>query len=267
MCDYFQYTRAAYYKSLKEQESACFSESLVIGMVHRERRLQPRLGVKKLYWILGDDLHQVLPHLGRDKFFSLLRRYDLLVERKRQYRKTTHSYHHLHKYCNLIKDLPVSGPNQVWVCDITYLRTENGFVYLSLLTDRYSRKIVGWSLSESLSIEGSVEALKKALKANPHHQSLIHHSDRGVQYCSHDYVKILNKCGISISMTEDNHCYENALAERVNGILKDEYLLDATFRDLAHARRACGEAIVLYNTRRPHWSLKLKTPEEVHHAA
>ena len=167
----------------------------------------------------------------------------------------------------MIKDLLVSRPNQVWVCDITYLRTEKGFVYLSLLTDRYSRKIVGWCLSKSLSIEGSVDALKKALKANPHHHSLIHHSDRGVQYCSHAYVKILNRYGISISMTEENHCYENAMAERVNGILKDEYLLDATFRDFAHAKRACREAIELYNTRRPHWSLKLKTPEEVHKAA
>jgi transposase InsO family protein len=267
MCDYFQYTRAAYYKSVQEQEKDSFSESLILDMIHRERHLQPRLGGKKLYWILCSEIHQIAPHLGRDKFFDLLRKYDMLVERKRQYHKTTHSYHHFHKYGNLIKELSVSRPNQVWASDITYLRTEKGFVYLSLLTDMYSRKIVGWSLSESLSIEGCVSALKTALKENPLQDSLIHHSDRGVQYCSHDYVKTLNKNKIKISMTEENHCYENAMAERVNGILKDEYLLDGIFRDFAHAKKSCQQAIELYNNYRPHWALKLKTPQQVHDAA
>jgi transposase InsO family protein len=224
MCSYFQYTRAAYYKSQKERASACLSEDMILAMVQGERRLQPRLGVRKLYWLLGNDIHRFAPHFGRDKFFALLREHDLLVERKCQYCKTTHSYHHFHKYSNLIRDLTPTRPNQVWASDITYLRTEKGFVYLSLLTDMYSRKIVGWSVSESLSIEGCVTSLKKALRENPVRQSLIHHSDRGVQYCSHDYVKLLNKNKIGISMTEENHCYENAMAERVNGILKDEYL-------------------------------------------
>jgi transposase InsO family protein len=267
MCRYFHYTRSAYYKSIKERESACLSEDMILELVHVERRLQPRLGCRKLYWILGNDIHRLVPHFGRDKFFALLRAHDLLVERKRQYSKTTHSYHHFHRYGNLIRDLILSRPNQVWASDITYLRTDKGFVYLSLLTDMYSRKIVGWSLSESLSIEGCVASLKKALRENPVHQPLIHHSDRGVQYCSHDYVKILHKNKIAISMTEENHCYENAMAERVNGILKDEYLLDMTFKDFTHAKKACAEAIVLYNTRRPHWSLKFKTPQQVHHAA
>jgi putative transposase len=167
----------------------------------------------------------------------------------------------------LIKESVPVRPNQVWASDITYLRTEKGFVYLSLMTDMYSRKIVGWSLSESLSIEGSVETLKKALRENSVQKGLIHHSDRGVQYCSYDYVNILKKNKIAISMTEENHCYENAMAERVNGILKDEYLLDGTFRDFAHAKKACREAVMLYNTRRPHWSLDLKTPDRVHRAA
>jgi transposase InsO family protein len=189
------------------------------------------------------------------------------VERKRQYQKTTHSYHHFHKYGNKIKALNIVRPNHVWASDITYLRTEQGFVYLSLLTDMYSRKIVGWSVSGSLSIEGSLDALNRSLKANPVRQPLIHHSDRGVQYCCHDYVKKLKKHHIEISMTEENHCYENGLAERVNGILKDEYLLDRTFKDLAHAQKACQEAVILYNTRRPHWALKFKTPEQVHRTA
>ncbi|MCL2132219.1 MAG: IS3 family transposase, partial [Lentimicrobiaceae bacterium] len=148
----------------------------------------------------------------------------------------------------------------------TYLRTEKGFVYLSLITDMYSRKIVGWSLTSSLSIEGCVSALKKALLDNPLIDSLIHHSDRGIQYCSPDYVNILEKNNIEISMTEENHYYENAMAERVNGILKGKYLLDRTFKDFSQAEVVCKEAIRLYNTRRPHLALKYKTPEQVHQA-
>jgi transposase InsO family protein len=267
MCKYFEYTRAAYYKSLQCDEQSAISEVLILDLIHRERYLQPRLGGKKLYWMLGDDIHSIAPHFGRDKFFSLLRKHDLLVERKRQYRKTTHSWHHFHKYDNLIKDMLLFRPNQAWASDITYLRTEKGFVYLSLITDMYSRKIVGWSVSESLSIEGSISSLKKALTGVALTEPLIHHSDRGVQYCSHDYVKILKRKKIEISMTEENHCYENAMAERVNGILKDEYLLDRTFKDFSDAQKACAEAVSLYNTRRPHWALKFKTPEQVHDTA
>ena len=267
MCAYFGYSRASYYKSLKEKESVCFSESVILEMIMRERCLQPRLGGKKLYHMLGSDIHAIAPRFGRDKFFALLRKHGLLVERKRLYRKTTNSYHHFHKYGNLIRNLSLDRPNRVWAADITYLRTDKGFVYLSLLTDMYSRKIVGWELSPSLSIEGSLATLKKALRENPIREGWIHHSDRGVQYCSHEYVKLLKKSTIGINMTEDNHCYENALAERVNGILKDEYLLDANFRDFAHAKKACKEAVELYNTRRPHLSLMYKTPWQVHHAA
>ena len=267
MCRYFRYTRSAYYKSLQRDEQTAYSEAMILELVQVERRIQPRLGGKKLYWMLSSDIGQIAPHFGRDKFFSLLRRHALLVERKGQYHRTTNSYHHFHKYCNLIKEMTVLRPNQVWASDITYLRTGGCFVYLSLITDMYSRKIVGWSLSKSLGIESSIAALKKALRGVALHEPLIHHSDRGVQYCSHDYVKILKKKQIGISMTEENHCYENAMAERVNGILKDEYLLERTFKDISHAQKACAEAINLYNTRRPHWALKLKTPEEVHHAA
>jgi transposase InsO family protein len=264
MCKYFKHNRGAYYKSLRQQAKVCYSESIIVEMVQRERRLQPRLGGKKLYFMLRSHIHEIDPHFGRDKFFDLLRRYNLLVERKRKYCKTTNSWHHFHKHKNLIKDINIPCSNRVWVADITYLRTENRFVYLSLLTDKYSRKIVGWNLSTSLSVEGSMSTLKMALRENPLTGTLIHHSDRGVQYCSNDYVKILQKKKIGISMTEENHCYENALAERVNGILKDEYLLDSTFKDFSHAEKACKEAIMLYNTRRPHLALKYKTPEQVH---
>jgi len=267
MCDYFKYTRAAYYKSLKEHEEESFSEALVIDLVRRERHQQPRIGGKKLYFMLSSEIHNINPHLGRNKFFDFLRKNGLLVKRKRQYQKTTNSYHHFHKYGNKIKELAEISPNQVWASDITYLRTRMGFVYLSLITDMYSRKIVGLSLCKNLTIEGPMDALKKALRKNPTKKPLIHHSDRGIQYCSHDYVKILKKKKIEISMTEENHCYENAMAERVNGILKDEYLLDRTFNDFDHANKACREAVKLYNTRRPHLALDFKTPEEVYQEA
>lgn len=220
-----------------------------------------------MYFMLADKLKRNEIKVGRDKFLRLLSGHGLLIKRKRNYARTTNSYHRFYKYSNLVTGNAVERINTVWAADITYLRTAKGFVYLSLLTDMYSRKIVGWQLSDSLSIEGSEKALIKALKDCRNPAGLIHHSDRGIQYCSKSYVGKLLKKKIRISMTEENHCYENALAERVNGILKDEYLLDSTFKDYRSALRACKEAIHLYNTRRPHWSLKLKTPEQVHSAA
>ena len=190
---------------------------------------------------------------------------DLLIERKRSYTKTTNSYHRFYKWCNLLQDIELTSSNQAWGSDITYLRTINGFVYLFLITDLYSRKIVGWSLSESLSIEGGLEALQMGLSSRKDKSSrLIHHSDRGIQYCSKDYVKRLQRAGVSISMTEENHCYENAKAERVNGILKDEFYLNSTFHTFAQALKSVRSAIKIYNEKRPHWSLGLKTPSEVH---
>jgi Transposase and inactivated derivatives len=266
MCDYFGMSRSAYYKQNKVEESLVLQESLVIDLVQENRCLMPRLGGKKLYYLLHDDLQKV-GKIGRDKFFDILRKNKMLVERKRSYTKTTQSYHHFRKWKNLISDLELNGRNQVWASDITYIRTLNGFVYLFLITDMYSRKIVGWSLSQSLSIEGAIKALKMALRANKGRiEGLIHHSDRGIQYCSHDYVKLLQKHHVKISMTEENHCYENSLAERVNGILKDEFLLNSTFNNLPQALSACTSAIGTYNEHRPHWALKLKTPCQVHDA-
>jgi len=239
----------------------------ILDLVISERRFQPRIGGKKLYHLLSGQLRSDEIKMGRDKFLDFLSAHDLLIRRKRNYARTTNSYHRFHRYKNLLLSHPIEGVNRVWAADITYLRTERGFVYLSLLTDMYSRKIVGWELSESLSIEGSEKALCMAFKGCVNPSGLIHHSDRGIQYCSNSYVKRLLKKGVRISMTEENHCYENALAERVNGILKDEYLLDSTFKDYGMARRACKEAIRLYNERRPHWSLNLRTPDEVHHVA
>lgn len=227
------------------------------------------IGGKKLYHLLKDDLHKIDRGLGRDKFFDILRRKKLLVKRRKKYVYTTDSFHRFRVYKNALKDKLLTAPHQALVSDITYLRVSGGFVYLFLITDAYSRKITGWSLSNSLSIEGAIEALKMAIKQCPKTDGdgIIHHSDRGIQYCSNAYVALLKKHKMTISMTEENHCYENAMAERVNGILKDEFMLDATFADKSIALKAVREAIETYNTRRPHWSLKLSTPQQVHQAA
>jgi transposase InsO family protein len=244
------------------------NEQIVLDLVLELRRRMPRLGGRKLYHLLQSDFVCLGFKIGRDKFFDFLQRHGLLVERKKRFTRTTHSFHRFYKYNNLLKDSDITAPNECFVADITYIRTDGGFVYLFLLTDYFSRKIVGWSLSNSLSIEGGLQALKMALKQRKGASgSLIHHSDRGVQYCSRDYVGLLTKHGSRISMTEENHCYENAVAERVNGILKDEFFLSDTFRDFNSAHKAVKEAVQTYNNLRPHWSLGLKVPAEVHRQA
>ena len=188
----------------------------------------------------------------------------MLTLRKKYRMRTTNSHHRFYKYGNIIKDLEINRPNQVWASDITYIRTVKGFCYLALITDMYSRKIVGYDLSDSLELNGCVRALNKAIYQAKKINGLIHHSDRGIQYCSNVYTQILKRKKINISMTEENHCYENAMAERVNGILKDEFYLDQTFANVAHAKRAAKNAIKLYNEIRLHLSLDYKTPNMVY---
>lgn len=217
--------------------------------------------------MLQNDLHKIDAGLGRDKFFDILRSRKLLVKRRKKYVYTTDSFHRFKVYKNALKNKTLTAPNQAFVSDITYLRIKDEFVYLFLITDAYSRKISGWSLSDSLSIEGAIDALKMAIKQCKQTEGIIHHSDRGIQYCSNAYVALLNKHKMTISMTEENHCYENAMAERVNGILKEEFMLDSEFADQSMALKAVKEAIETYNTRRPHWSLNLCTPQQIHQAA
>ena len=231
------------------------------------RRYQPKLGGKKLYKLLRLDLNRLEGSIGRDKFFDILRKRGLLVKRRKKYATTTDSWHRFHKYKNKLRDKRLTGPNQAYVSDITYLRTRKGFVYLFLQTDAYSRKITGWDLSDSLAIDGAIRALKMTIRQCKTPKGVIHHSDRGIQYCCKEYVKILKGNKMEISMTEENHCYENAMAERVNGILKEEFLLDETFADEVSVLKAVKEAIQSYNTRRPHWSLNLCTPQQIHDAA
>jgi putative transposase len=188
----------------------------------------------------------------------------LLKRRRAEYPRTTNSYHSLPVFVNRVKDLKPTKANQVWVGDLTYLRTSIGFLYLALLTDKVSRKIVGYHCGDTLEAQGCIRALEMALAELPAGARPLHHSDRGTQYCCHDYVKRLTQRGLGISMTEINHCAENALAERMNGIIKSEYGLDREFKTKEQARRCVEQAIHLYNTRRPHTSLKYRFPQDVH---
>ena len=233
----------------------------------KRRKSLPREGVRKLMKSLNKDFEKQQLKVGRDTLFNVLRKNQMLTLRKKYSARTTNSYHRFYKYKNSIKDIEVNRSNQVWVSDITYIRTVKGFCYLALITDMHSRKIVGYDLSDSLELKGCVRALNKAIYQAKNIKGLIHHSDRGIQYCSNIYTQILKRKKIDISMTEENHCYENALAERVNGILKDEFYMDQTFINTAHAKRAVKSAIKLYNEIRLHLSLDFKTPNMVYNNA
>jgi len=239
-------------------------EELVVALVDRERRDQPRIGGRKLHRLLKDELKEAGVEIGRDRMFEVLRDHDLLVDPLPKAPRTTDSRHCLPVFGNLIRDLEPTAPNQIWVSDITYVRTAGRFVYLSLIMDLYSRKIVGYHCGDSLEAMGSIKALDQALADLAADRYPIHHSDRGCQYCCHDYVKRLTSRDLPVSMTEENHCYENPHAERVNGIFKQEYGLRMTFRSLEQARRAVDQAVWLYNNRRPHMSLQYRVPAEVH---
>ena len=260
VCACFDLNRDAWYKYQKRQKKREKMVSRVIDLVMEERKDQARVGTRKLYEALNPTFKLEQIKIGRDGLFDILREHNMLVRRKKAYCKTTDSHHRFHKYNNLIRDLKITRPNQVWVSDITYIRTIKGFCYLALITDVYSRKIVGYDISDSLELAGCLRALKSALRHVRPEPGLIHHSDRGIQYCSNQYVDQLKKRKIKISMTEENHCYENAIAERVNGILKDEFFLDQCFTTTSHASLATKNAIDIYNSKRLHLSLGYKTP-------
>jgi transposase InsO family protein len=260
-------SRQNFYKARRSRQRRSVDEQFVKQLVEAERAQQPRLGGLKLHSILREDLASEGVHLGRDRFFEVLKNQGLLLEPLPRAPRTTNSYHSLPVFRNLIKELEVTGPNQVWVSDITYIRTQDDFMYLSLITDYYSHKIVGYHLAQTLETKDTLKALDMALEHLPSGATPIHHSDRGCQYCSHEYVQRLQEGGLLISMTEENHCAENAMAERMNGILKQEYSLGCVFRTGAQALLAVDEAVYLYNVCRPHRSLNLRKPDEIHSAA
>jgi len=262
-CQCYDMHRDAYYKLKNRKQKQESITRQVLELVKEERIEQSRVGTVKLYKALKGTFESSGLKVGRDKLNDILREHDMLVRRKKASCKTTDSYHRFHKYKNLVKNMVVTAPNQVWVADITYIRTINSFCYLALITDMFSRKIVGYDISDSLELAGCLRALKRALRTARPADGLVHHSDRGIQYCSNQYVNELKKKGIKISMTEENHCYENAIAERVNGILKDEFYLDQTFFSNKAATNATDNAINIYNSKRLHISLGYKTPNMV----
>lgn len=261
-------SRQNYYARRKERQRRKVDEQLLVALVRQERSLQPRLGGRKLRVLVRPELAQAGVSIGRDRFFEILREHGLLLKPKRsETPRTTRSYHSLPVFKNLIKGGRFGQPNEVWVGDLTYLRTEEGFMFLALLTDLISRYIVGYHCGDSLESLGCQTALQMALKQLPEGLRPIHHTDRGSQYCCHEYVDLALSNGLSMSMTEANHCAENALAERMNGILKSEYGLDQRFITKAQSRQATEQAVRLYCTRRPHSALGHQFPAQVHATA
>lgn len=264
LCSSFGYSRQAYYQHIKVHQQKVFREDLLVEEVHRIRKTQKRIGARKLLIIMRPFMKHHAITIGRDAFIDLLGHNGLLVsKRTRKGARTTFSNHWFRRYPNIIKEFIVNKANELWVSDITYIHTNDGFCYLSLITDAYSRKIVGFHLRQDLSAQGCVNALKMALKNNRPSEKCIHHSDRGIQYCSQDYVGLLHSNNIQISMTESGDPRENALAERMNGILKEE-LLEACYVNFERAKSAIISAINIYNDQRPHSSVDMLTPAIAH---
>lgn len=262
-------SRQGVYKAKKVRTKKAAAEETTLRRVQEVRALHPKMGARKLLHVIAPGLlEEGLERPGRDALFALLRSRGLLLEKRRAFvPRTTESRHRFPKHENLLRKEDYEepkGPGELLLSDITYLRTEEGFLYLALVMDGFSRKIVGYNAGESLEMEGAKQALTMALRSLAKGQKPIHHSDRGCQYACHGYTGVLEKRGCRISMTEENHCYENAKAERLNGILKTEYGLSQTFRTKAEAKAAAREATGLYNTGRPHLSLGMRTPEEAH---
>jgi transposase InsO family protein len=263
LCSLSGYSRQAYYKRRIRQEDVPLKEELIIQQVLDIRRFQPRIGGRKLFFMLGTFLKQHQFEMGRDTFFRMLGGYGLLNKRLKYRPRTTESGHRMKKHPDLIRELVPARSDELWVSDITYLNLSEGHVYLSLVTDAYSRKIVGFHVSSTLRAEGCLKALHMAISGRKKIEGLIHHSDRGLQYCCDQYVGMLKDCKIDISMTRSGNPRDNAIAERVNGILKME-LLEAVFANLEEASDAVTRAVNIYNYLRPHSSLSMLTPALVH---
>jgi len=259
----FGISRQGYYQREKRITNRLEELGHVKQTVICERIKLPRLGTRKLYFMLKDNFNEKRIKIGRDGLFDFLRSEHLLIKPVKCYQKTTNSKHWLHKYPNLVKDKKTSRIEELWVSDITYIDTKERTGYLSLVTDAWSRKIVGFHLHHNLHTDGVSKALEMAVKSRTCKLPLIHHSDRGLQYCSEQYQKIHNKNGITCSMTDGYDCYQNALAERMNGIIKNEFLIVKP-DSLKQARQIITESINLYNNRRPHSALNYKTPQQVH---
>ncbi|MDD2577662.1 MAG: IS3 family transposase [Bacteroidales bacterium] len=263
LCGLFGYSRQAYYQYNNKEYEDFAGKEIILEFVRDKRRISPKIGARKLLVMMQKEKNFPLP--GRDKLLSWLREEDLLVKTRIRRCSTTDSSHHYYKYSNLIRDFVPYRRNQLWVTDITYIQTQQGFTYLNLITDAYSRKIVGWRLAPTLGAKYSIEALNMAIdNAEDDISGLIHHSDRGIQYCCFKYTDILKEKEINISMTESGDPLENAIAERVNGILKQEWINNMNFQNIEEAQIVISEIIDFYNNERPHSSIDMLTPNVAH---
>jgi putative transposase len=259
----FGINRQVYYRKIEAKKRNELKVEQVISMIREIRLKMPRLGTRKLYHILEPKLVKL--NIGRDKLFQILGANHLLITPKRNYIITTNTHHRFQKHKDLIQDIELKRPEQVWVSDITYLGTRSNHMYLSLITDAYSKKIVGYYVSNNLNTTSSIQALLMAIKSRKYKtEKLIHHSDKGIQYCSNDYQEILNKNKILCSMTERYDPYSNAIAERINGVIKNEFLLENYNLELVVMRKIVKESIEIYNEKRPHYSCNYLTPNQMH---
>lgn len=260
-CELFGFTKQAYYKHRSRKKTSDSKSLQLKESVLLIRRQMPRIGTRKLCHLLS--LKGNI-NVGRDKLFSILREEGLLVSRRKKYTVTTNSKHWLRKYPNLTRDISLERPEQLWVADITYIDTLEGNAYLHLVTDAYSKQIMGYELCDNMEATSTFKALKMALGKRKYKSELIHHSDRGLQYCSKLYTDCLKENGINISMTQNGDPYENAIAERVNGILKEEFGLYDRFENIIQAKELARQSIEIYNKIRPHLSCSMFTPNQMH---
>lgn len=268
LCRLLGITRQSWYQYFWRIETLHIEQQVLLQQVRHIRKTHRRMGTRKLYELLAPFMLDNQIKMGRDALFDLLATNELLVRKKRRRVYTTNSHHWFRKYPNLIRELTPTAPNQLWVSDITYWKIQTGYVYISFITDAYSRKIVGYQVAKTLETVETIKALKMAilgLTVEPDsHFQLIHHSDRGLQYCSRPYVKLLQDNDIQISMTESGDPLENAIAERVNGIIKQEYLAENQVKTINEAKKLLSYVVNLYNQERPHLSISNLTPNNVH---
>ncbi|WP_236642068.1 IS3 family transposase [Dokdonia sinensis] len=262
-CNLLGLDRQVYYRSIKSRSHKQSISKQVIALVRAKRNVMPKLGTRKLYHILKRELTDL--KVGRDKLFRILKANHMLIKPKRSYHITTDSHHRFRKHRNIVSNVDIIRPEQIWVSDITYVGDRSNPSYLALITDAYSKKIMGYNVSNTLAVDGSLQALEMALKNRINKdQPLIHHSDRGLQYCSNDYQQLLNQNNIKASMTEKYDPYENAIAERINGILKQEFKVAKSINDIEVKKQLIKNAIQIYNNQRPHLSNHLLTPQQMH---
>jgi putative transposase len=262
-CRLFGADRQVYYRSINSERNRQQTATDVVAMVEQVRMRMPRLGTRKLYYLLEEKLRPL--GVGRDRLFAIMKANNLQIVPKRQYHITTDSHHRFRKHKNLIESLEINRPEQVWVSDITYIGIRASPMYLSLVTDAYSKRIMGFNVSKSLDASGAVSAMRQALKKRAYpKERLNHHSDRGLQYCCDAYQELLGKHKVACSMTETYDPYQNAVAERINGILKHEFILGITTCDLKLMQKLIDQSVYIYNQERPHLSCFMKTPNAMH---